>query len=89
MELKNLLKRKLCHKILKFFHENPTSIDTPRGVATWTNEDIIKVRGALKKLARAGLLVSHKVSSTIGYSYVRDKKKIAKINKLLKNKALL
>lgn len=83
MHLENVLKKEVYRKVLRFFHENPTSIDTARGVATWTNQDIKKVRGALKKLSNLGLLVAHKVSSTIGYSYTRDKKKISKIGRLL------
>lgn len=84
MDLKKVLNRRVYRKILSFFHENPASIDTARGIATWTNQEIKKVRAALKKLASLGLLVAHKVSSTIAYSYTRDKKKISEIAKLLK-----
>lgn len=84
MELENLLKKQIHRKILKFFHENPASVDTARGIATWTSQDIKKVKTALKKLSDLGLLVAHKVSSTTGYSYTRDKKKVSLINKLLK-----
>jgi predicted transcriptional regulator len=84
MELRKLLKTQAYRKIIRFFHENPNSIDTARGVATWTSQDIRKVRSALKKLADHGLLVPHKVSSTIGYSYTRNKKSVKKIEGLLK-----
>ena len=84
MELEKVVKKKGLRKILKFFHENPASIDTARGVATWTNQDTKEVKRDLKKLASMELLVAHKVSSTIGYSYTRDKKLISKIGKLLK-----
>ena len=83
MEFKNIPKGKIYLKIIRFFHDYPTSIDTPRGVATWTNEDIEKVRPALKKLAESGLLIAHKVSSTVAYTYTRDKKIMAEIEKLL------
>lgn len=86
MELERLIKRQNYHRIIKFFHENPGSIDTARGVATWTNQDAKKVKAALKKLADLGLLIVHKVSSTTGYSYTRDKKTISKISKLLKRR---
>ena len=84
MELKDILKRKSHRKVLKFFHENPASIDTARGVATWTNQDIKKVGSALTKLAELGLLVAHKASSTTGYSYTRNKKMISRIGRFLK-----
>jgi predicted transcriptional regulator len=83
MELSEILRSDIHRKILVFFHENPASIDTPRGVATWTNQDIKKVSRALKRLADCGLLVAHKVSSTTGYSYTRDKRMMKKIDKLL------
>lgn len=83
MDFKTILKNSGYRKILRFFHENPSSIDTGRGVATWTNQDIKMVRAALKKLASMGLLVAHKVSSTTGYSYTRDKDKVAKVGRLL------
>ncbi len=84
MALEALLRRKDYRKVLRFFHENPASIDTPRGVATWTNLELKKVRAILKRLANLGLLIMHNVPSTTGYSYTRDKKKILRIGKLLK-----
>ena len=84
MELDKILKTKSLLKILKFFHENPASIDTARGVATWTNQDVREVRTALKKLADYGLLTAHKVSSTTAYSYTRNEKDIQKIEIFLK-----
>jgi hypothetical protein len=83
MEFEKILKVKIYRKIIKFFHENQTSIDTARGVATWTNEDIKQVRVALKKLADQGLLIAHKASSTTAYSYTRNEKDIYKIRQLL------
>lgn len=84
MELEKVLKKQSYRRILRFFHENPASIDTGRGIATWTNQDIKKARAALKKLASLELLVAHKVSSTTAYSYTRNKKIISKIGRLLK-----
>lgn len=84
MDLEKVLRIKSYGKILRFFHENPASVDTARGVATWTNQDVKRVRAALKRLASLGLLVAHKVSSTTGYSYTRDKKMMARIKQLLK-----
>jgi predicted transcriptional regulator len=84
MDLKAVLKNNSYRKILRFFHENPSSIDTGRGVATWTNQEIKMVRAALKRLASLGLLVAHKVSSTTGYSYTRDKDKAARVGRLLR-----
>jgi predicted transcriptional regulator len=84
MEFDRLLKNRTYRSIIRFFHENPASIDTGRGIATWTNQDIKKVRAALKRLSKMGILIANKVSSTTGYSYTRDKKKISKISRVLK-----
>jgi len=79
-----LLKSSIHLKIIKFFHENQASIDTPRGVATWVGEDKTKVRKALEDLVSAKVLVAHRATSTTGYSYTRDENTIAKIEKYLK-----
>ncbi|MEE8359660.1 MAG: hypothetical protein V3S04_01890 [Candidatus Omnitrophota bacterium] len=84
MELSKLLKNPDYRKILRFFHENPNSIDTARGVATWTNIDKKKVTLILKKLSDHKLLIAHNVSSTTGYSYTRNKKNMKSIEGLLK-----
>ena len=73
-------------KIVKFFHENQASIDTPRGVATWIGEDRSKVKRALEDLTSLDILVAHRSTSTTGYSYTHDAKLISKIGKLLKSK---
>jgi predicted transcriptional regulator len=70
-------------KILRFFHENQASIDTPRGVSTWVREDRSIVSKALEDLVRLNVLNAHRATSTTGYSYTRDPKIISKIEKLL------
>lgn len=84
MDLSRLLKAQIYFKIIDFFHENPTSIDTPRGIATWIGESKQDVKKALLKLSKLKFLTAHKVSSTTGYSYTRDPKLIRKIEAILK-----
>jgi len=73
-------------KIVKFFHENQASIDTPRGVSTWVREDRVKVKSSLEELVKMKILVAHRSTSTTGYSYTRNAKIISKIEKLLKKR---
>ncbi len=73
-------------KIVKFFHENQASIDTPRGVSTWVREDRAKVKKVLEELVGMKILVAHRSTSTTGYSYTRNVKIISKIEKLLKKR---
>ena len=73
-------------KIIKFFHENQASIDTPRGVSTWVREDKAKVKKALEELVEMKILTAHRSTSTTGYSYTHSAKIISKIEKLLKKR---
>ena len=76
-------------KIVKFFHENQASIDTPRGVSTWVREDRVKVKSSLEELVKMKILVAHRSTSTTGYSYTRNAKIISKIEKLLKKRSAI
>ena len=62
-----------------FFVENEGSIDTPRGISAWINENIKIVRVALEDLVEAGLLKAHRTSSTVGYSCPLTKKELKTI----------
>lgn len=84
MGLDKLLRGRIQFKIVSFFHENPTSVDTPRGIATWTGETRQNVKKTLSQLAELKILTAHNVSSTTGYSYTRDPKLIKSIGSLLK-----
>ena len=85
MDLNELLKNKLYREIIKFFHENQASVDTPRGIAVWVKEERAVVKNALDELVKLGILVAHEVSSTTGYSYTQNKNIIQTIEKQLKN----
>ena len=83
MDLAKAFKSDVHRKIISFFHENQSSIDTPRGVATWISEDRTKVKKALEDLVALEVLVAHRSTSTTGYSYTSDSKIISKIKKIL------
>jgi len=84
MDARSWLKSDIHLKVIRFFHENQASIDTPRGVATWIGEERAKVKAALEDLVAADILVAHRATSTTGYGYTRDAKLISKIEKFLK-----
>lgn len=84
MDAKRLLEDPIYFKIISFFHENPTSIDTPRGISAWIGENRQISRKALLKLAGLKILTAHKVTSTTGYSYTRNQALIKKIDHALK-----
>jgi hypothetical protein len=79
MKLQKYLDIEINRKIIRFFLENPSSIDTSRGIATWINENADKTEAALHNLARAKILVSHATALTLAYACTTDKKTISKI----------
>ena len=83
----SVVKSKVHHKIIAFFHENQAALDTPRGIATWIRDDRTKVKNALEDLVALGVLIAHRSTSTTGYSYTRNNKVISKIEKLLHKKS--
>lgn len=85
MSIDDAFRSKIHSKIIAFFHENQSSIDTPRGVSTWIREERFIVKQALEDLANLNILVAHRAPSTTGYSYTRDSRIISKIKKLLKD----
>lgn len=83
MDNKKIFASPLHLKIIRFFHENQASIDTPRGIATWIGEDRAKVKSALEDLVKGGILVADRAASTTGYGYTRDRALISRIAKTL------
>lgn len=84
MNLKKFFDSELHKKIILFFYENPTSVDTPRGIATWIGHSREETKRALEELADAGILNSISTTSTSGYSFTQDPKVINKIRRLAK-----
>ena len=84
MSLKKIFKSDIHKKIIIFFHQNPSSVDTPRGVATWVNYDRRKVNTALKDLAKHKILNAHESESITGYSYTSDKKIMKQIDDFIR-----
>ena len=79
MRLDRYLQSKINRKIIRFFLENPSSVDTSRGIATWINENIHKTEKALKELVKARILISHGDDATSAYGYTTDIHIISKI----------
>jgi len=87
MDINKSLQSDINFKIVMFFHENQASIDTPRGVAAWIDEDRGDVKRALEDLTSLNILVAHRSTSTTGYSYTSDARLIRKISGLLKKRS--
>ena len=85
-KLKAFMKSDIHRKILLFFVENQGSVDTPRGVSAWVNENIHTVRTALEDLAKAEFLKAHRTSSTVGYSFALKDREFNEVASVLKRK---
>jgi len=86
MKLEKYLDTEINRKIIRFFLENPSSIDTSRGIATWINENADRTEKALYTLANAKILILHKTGLTIAYACTTDKRTISKIRLRLEQK---
>lgn len=79
MKLDKYLKSKINRKIIKFFFENPSCIDTSRSIATWVNEDVNKTEKSIKELVEAKVLIPHGNDITPAYGYTTDAYVISQI----------
>lgn len=84
--LKKVCESALNLKIISFFHENPSSVDTSRGIAAWLNHDHRQIQEALDYLAGQRILIAHRSGSTVAYAYTQDKKALKEIEKILQNR---
>ncbi|NQT95121.1 MAG: hypothetical protein HQ572_01590 [Candidatus Omnitrophica bacterium] len=84
MSLKKFFNSEIHKKVIIFFRDNPSSIDTPRGVATWVGTSREKAKKVLDELQKEGILNAIETSSTSGYSFTQDKKIIKKIDEFTK-----
>ncbi len=82
--LKKVCANPLNAKIIAFFHQHPSMVDTSRSIAAWLNLEREDVKKVLDYLVSQNILLPHRISSSIAYSYTQDSKIIKKIEKLLK-----
>jgi len=85
-DLKKVCESALNLKIISFFHENPSSVDTSRGIAAWLNHDHRQIEEALDYLAGQKILIAHRSGSTTAYAYTQDKKTLKKIERFLQSR---
>ncbi|MBN3038832.1 MAG: hypothetical protein JW869_05370 [Candidatus Omnitrophica bacterium] len=84
-EIKKICASTLNRKIIRFFQENPSTVDTSRGIAAWLNFDRKEVKKALDSLVKEKILIPHRIGSSIAYAYTQDKKIIKKIEQSVKS----
>ena len=87
VKLKKILDSPLHTKILFFYQENPSTVDTSRAIADWLAYERKEVKKALDHLVAQKILVTHRIGSSIAYAYTQEKKIVREIEKALKNKS--
>ena len=88
-DLKKLCKTELNLKIISFFHENPATVDTVRGITAWLNHNREQMQKALDYLVRQKILISHRTGSTAAYGYTQNKKVVKEIGRFLRYRKVL
>ena len=83
-DLKKVCKDALNLKIVSFFHEHPSVVDTARGIAGWLNHSQDETEKALDYLVAQKILNLHHTGSTKAYGYTQNKQIIGKIKGILK-----
>jgi len=84
MNIEGYLRSKINRKIIRFFLENPSSLDNSRGIGTWINENKNKTEKALKDLLEAKILIAHGKDATAAYGFTTNTRINAKIKTCLK-----
>ncbi|MBN2097255.1 MAG: hypothetical protein JW714_02120 [Candidatus Omnitrophica bacterium] len=82
-ELKKIFNSQLNRRIVAFFHNYPTTVDTAGGISAWLNQNIDEVRAALKYLAEQNILIAHQGPPTTAYGYTQDLELIEQIARLI------
>lgn len=83
-DLNEILNSHLKIKIMKFFAENPASVESVRGISTWINKDKNEVKKALSELAAEGVIKKYVGATTTGYSFIANRKLCKKIINFIK-----
>jgi hypothetical protein len=81
--IKKICESPLNLKIISFFRENPSAMDTSRGIAGWLNHPHEEVKKVLDYLVAQKILIVHRTGATTAYAYTQDKKIIEEIEKVL------
>lgn len=84
-KLNNILKKELAMKIVMFFYQNQSSMDSVGGVSTWVQKSREEVRDTLESLVAIGVLEKDSTGGTEGYCYTHDGETMKIVEGLMDN----
>jgi len=70
-------------EVMKYFAENPASVETPSGFARRTGKDVRQIQEALKSLARTGIISNGHGGENGGYTLTADETQRATLQKIV------
>lgn len=86
MDVSKILKSPINLKLVLFYHENPSIVDTAQSIAKWIEQDISKVEKVLEKLVKEKILIAHRSPHMVGYGYTQNGEVIRAIDGYLKKR---
>ena len=82
-DLRKICKAPLNLKIISFFHQHRSIVDTSSSIAAWLNHNLKEVQKVLDYLVSQNILICHRAGSTTAYAYTHDRQIIERIEKIL------
>ncbi|MFC1631782.1 hypothetical protein ACFL1I_03250 [Candidatus Omnitrophota bacterium] len=83
-DLKKICRLRMHLKLVSFFHENQSTVDTAQAIAAWLNQSHKEIETSLDYLVNQKILNIHRTGSTVAYGYTQDKKTIDEIENFIK-----
>ena len=86
MDISKILKSPINLKLILFYHENLSIVDTAQSIAKWIEQDVSKVEKAIEELVKENILVAHRSPHMVGYGYTQNIEIIRLIDDYLKKR---
>ncbi|MDP8253075.1 MAG: hypothetical protein P9X27_01590 [Candidatus Kaelpia aquatica] len=80
---KTINRDSVLKKVLKFYYNNPGSIDTAESIAKWIGEEESLIAKQLEYLMEKNILNKDKSYAMVVYSYTQDKHIIAAVKEFM------
>lgn len=85
-DIKKICESSINLKVISFFHENPSTVDTARDIAAWLNHNHEEIKKVLDYLVSQNILIAHRSASTIAYAYTQGKEIVNRVERILREK---
>lgn len=73
LDISKICQSDLHFKIISFFYENQSSVDTVKGISIWVNHRPDEVSKVLEELVNLNILMAHRSEGVTGFAYTQNK----------------